>query len=165
MDINNIINTKGAAAAAAAAAAGSTPDQQLHQQLLQASGHAMSETASDRGNSPHDSEHSRYSGPRSVPMNGMNGMRYPSPPTMQAPMPMMHQQPYPMDNGGFDNRGMQQDNRSQGRSTPAESQAAPAPVTKAFPCSTCGKAFARRSDLARHGMCYSINMSGLLTIR
>lgn len=159
MDINNIINTKGAAAAAAAA--GSTPDQQLHQQLLQATGHAMSETASDRGNSPHDSEHSRYSGSRSVQMNGMNGMRYPSPPSMQAPIPMMHHQPYPMDNG-YDNRGTPQDNRSQGRSTPAEGQAPPppAPATKAFPCSTCGKAFARRSDLARHGM-YLIRNSGV----
>lgn len=99
-------------------------------------------------------------------MNGMNGMHYPSPPSIQAPMPMMHHQPYPMDNG-FDNRGIQQDNRSQGRSTPAESQAPPPPpATKAFPCSTCGKAFARRSDLARHGKRIELNIivGGLLMI-
>lgn len=148
MDITNILNTKGAAAAAAAA--GPNADQQLRDQLAHAAAnsHSMSETASDRGVSPHGSEHSsRYSGPgmNMNSMNGMNGqMRYPSPTAMQSPLPML--QGYRPENG-FDSPMMQQDmSRAPGRQ-PSDGNVAP----KAFPCSTCNKGFARRSDLARHG--------------
>lgn len=37
----------------------------------------------------------------------------------------------------------------------APEQQAPQQPTKAYPCSTCGKGFARRSDLARHGMLHA----------
>lgn len=141
MDITNILNSKGAAAAAAAA--GPMADQHLHQQMSHINGHPMPDP-SDRANSPHGSEHSsRYSGP----VNGMNGMhggmRYPSP-AMQTPLPML--QGYRTDSA-FDGPILQQDmsHAPGGRSSEGNQP------RKAFDCSSCGKDFARRSDLARHG--------------
>ena len=135
------------AAAAAAAAAGQ--DMHLLHSISQ-SNLPMSEAGSERGNSPHDSEHSRYSGSRISQMNGTpNGMHsYPSPPAMQSGLPML-QQPYRPDSS-FDNSIMQQETS---RSRPIQGDVAP---QKAFPCSSCGKGFARRSDLARHGKSSSI---------
>ena len=79
-------------------------------------------------------------------MNGAPGpMRYPSPTAMQNPIPMMVQ-PY-QPNTGYDIGMMQQDNSAQGGRQAGGDNTAP----KAFPCGTCGKGFARRSDLARHG--------------
>jgi uncharacterized Zn-finger protein len=146
MDIKEIVNSKGpkGAAAAAAAANGAAQDLHLLHSISQANNIPMSDTGSERGNSPHDSEHSRYSGSRFGQLNGINGrpngMRYPSPTAMQNPLPML-QQPFRPENG-FDNSMPQQENTRGGRQS-AEG--------KAFPCSTCGKGFARRSDLARHG--------------
>ncbi|CZS98938.1 hypothetical protein WAI453_008465 [Rhynchosporium graminicola] len=152
MDIKQIVNAKGGpkAVAAAAAANGNAQDLHLLQSISQANSMPMSDTGSERGNSPHDSEHSRYSAPRYSQLNGMNGapktMRYPSPTAMQNPLPML-QQPYRPDNG-FDNGVMQQEN-VQSR------QVGDVTVQKAFPCSSCGKGFARRSDLARHERIHS----------
>lgn len=148
MDIKQIVNSKGSKGAAAAAAAnGSAQDLHLLQSIQQANSIPMSDTGSERGNSPHDSEHSRYSAPRYGPMNGMNGapnnMRYPSPTAMQSAMPMM-QQPY-QPNNSFDNGIAQQEPTRPARQTGGDG------AQKAFPCSSCGKGFARRSDLARHG--------------
>jgi uncharacterized Zn-finger protein len=126
VDIKKIVNfkgPKGAAAATATAVAvvanGTAQDLHLLYSISQANTIAMSDTGSKRGNSPQDSEHTRYSDPRFGQLNGMNDgpnvMYYPSP---------------------------QQGNDRSGRQS-AEG--------KAFPCSTCGKGFARRSDLTRHG--------------
>lgn len=148
MDIKQIVNKgpKGAPVADAAAN-GVAQDMHLLHPISQANGFPVSDTGSERGNSPHDSEHSRYSAPRLGQLNGMNGapnnMRYPSPTAMQNPLPML-QQPYRLE-GGFDNNMMQQEN-IRGRQQTGDGVA-----QKTFPCSTCGKGFARRSDLARHG--------------
>ena len=147
MDIKQIVNTKGGAKGAAAAANGAVQDLHLLQSMQQANSFPMSETGSERGGSPHDSEHSRYSAPRLSQMNGMNSgpMRYPSPTAMQQnPLPML-QQPYRPD--GYEHGMMQQDSSRVLSRQPSGD----ATAQKAFPCSTCGKGFARRSDLARHG--------------
>ena len=145
MDIKEIVNSKGVKVSAAVAAAHSAQDLHLLQSLSQSTNMGpMSDTGSERGTSPHGSEHSRYSIPRYNHLGGngvLNEMRYPSPTAMQSPLPML-QQPYRHENN-FNSGMMQQDNIQPPR--PAEQQ-------KAFPCSTCGKGFARRSDLARHGM-------------
>jgi hypothetical protein len=151
MDIKQIVNSKGAKGEAAAAAAnGAAQDLHLLHSISQANSIPLSDTGSERGNSPHDSEHSRYSAPRFGQLNGMNGMngapnamRYPSPTAMQNPLPML-QQPYRSESA-FENSMMQQENSRDGR------QSGDNAPQKAFPCSTCGKGFARRSDLARHG--------------
>ncbi|KAI9814649.1 MAG: hypothetical protein M1827_003205 [Pycnora praestabilis] len=143
MDITTILNNKGPAAAAAA-------EQQLQQQLAQAaqaSGRSPSDTGSERGGSPHASEHSsRYSSRSAQPLHVMsnvpNGMRYPSPPSIQTPLPMLQngyvQNPVP-DNGYIQNEVPVSVRPSSGESS-----------HKAFSCQNCGKGFARRSDLARH---------------
>lgn len=148
MDIKQIVNSKGPRGAAAVAANDAAQDLHLIHSISHANGFPMSDAGSERGTSPHGSEHSRYSTPRLVgQMNGLNGapnMHYPSPTAMQNPLPML-QQPYRPENG-FENGGMQQDNGDSGHQMPGDGVA-----QKAFPCSTCGKGFARRSDLARHG--------------
>lgn len=153
MDIKQIVNSKGGpkAAAAAAAANGTVQDLHLLHSISQANSIPMSDTGSERGGSPHDSEHSRYSAPRYGQMNGMNNvpnpMRYPSPTAMQNPLPML-QQNYRADSS-FDNGMMQQ--QPQQQETTRSARQSGDPAHKAFPCGTCGKGFARRSDLARHG--------------
>lgn len=149
MDIKQIVNSKGAKGAAAAVAANAAAqDLQLLHSMSHVSNLPVSDTGSERGNSPHDSEQSRYSAPRMGHLSGMNGaplgMRYPSPTAMQNPHPML-QQPY-NPNNSFDNGMISQDPNRVGNQPTSE------PVAqKAFPCSSCGKGFARRSDLARHG--------------
>ena len=106
----------------------------------------------DRQNSPHGSEQSRYSGP-------MNAS-YPSPTAMAAaplpPVPSANMAPAPMvphelhPNLPHEMHPNLMPGMSPSGFAPI---AAPAQTpTKQFPCSTCGKPFARRSDLARHGM-------------
>jgi len=137
MGIGNMLNTKGAQAAAAAqaqaqaqASQGATPEQQ-HAQPHQ--------LTMDRAPSPHGSEHSRYSGhiPNSFPSpTAMGGAQLP-------PVPSANMGPAPMGMPGVPLNMVHPMH-------PAYKEASQ-PPPKAYPCSTCGKGFARRSDLARHG--------------
>jgi hypothetical protein len=138
MGIGNVLNIKAEPGLHQPQQGGVTPDQQ------QRPTQPLQQLQMERQNSPHGSEQSRYSGP-------MNAS-YPSPTAMAAapmpPVPNANMAPAPMVP-----HEMQQ-NLMPGI-PPAGYQQAAAPVqppAKQFPCSTCGKPFARRSDLARHGM-------------
>jgi hypothetical protein len=122
-------------------------------------GHIKSENGSERGVSPHPSDSSRYSSQQPqqplpsyppIPAQHMNGMRYPSPtPMQQAPMQMLNNNSYipnPQENPYAQQQVPDQQVQHAG-GRPANENGPP----KAFACSTCGKGFARRSDLARHG--------------
>lgn len=120
-------------------------------------GRIKSENGSERGVSPHPSDSSRYSSQQpqqqlpsypAMPQHNLAGMRYPSPSQMQAPMPMLNNNNYipsPQDHAYGQQQMPDAGQHNGGR--PASDTGPP----KAFACSTCGKGFARRSDLARHG--------------
>lgn len=141
MGITNMLNQKGGAVAAQPIQPTQmpTPEQVAIQQLPP--------VPLERADSPHGSEHSRYSQP---PMNGnmQNGRPYGSPTVMHTPlhMPEPNMAPSGM---GFPTMGPDMSHGMPQFVKPPE--AAPQPPLKAYPCGTCGKGFARRSDLARHG--------------
>lgn len=142
-----------------------------HQSLYVPNGNSRikSENGSERGVSPHTSDHSsRYSS--QTPQNNLayqqmasqlaNGMRYPSPQLQQQTnmTPMIQHSYHPNTNSdqsyqpqaqlGAVQQPVQQDQVSMdgGRQSTGSTG-----LPKAFACSTCSKGFARRSDLARHG--------------
>lgn len=156
MDITNMLNNKGGAMTHGLGGGMHHDHHQHHQHQL---GLVKHEPTMDRSGSPHMSEHSSYSA------HSMS-RAYPSPTAMQAPMQISSSMHNAMQMGGFaDMSGMgnvpsmamhhihhqqpppQQQQQHQQQQQPQQPQA---PV-KAYPCSTCGKGFARRSDLARHG--------------
>jgi hypothetical protein len=136
MGIGNMLNNK----AGQQAAQGANHDQQ---------GQQIPPLHLDRANSPHGSEHSRYSGPMNT--------SYPSPTAMAAAMP-------PMPNAAMGAAPMNMQNLppsvvSHGMVPNSyKPQDGTQPPVKAYPCSTCGKGFARRSDLARHGKFYNLSL-------
>lgn len=126
-----------------------------------------SEHGSDRGVSPHTSEHSSRYSSQTPQQNGMafiaNSLqqavpRYPSPSMQQqSNMPLIQHSYHP--NPGSD--AYQQQAQMGAVQTPMQQEQASSEgggrtsgsgLPKAFACSTCAKGFARRSDLARHGM-------------
>lgn len=126
-------------------------------------GRIKSENGSERGVSPHPSDSSRYSSqaPQQLPsypmaQQHMNGMRYPSPTAMQSPgMPLMNNGNYIPNPPDHTYAQQQQQQPPPEPQHPAHAGGRPTNENgppKAFACSTCGKGFARRSDLARHGM-------------
>lgn len=137
-----------------------------------------SETGSERGVSPHPSDpSSRYSSqaPPSLhaaypqTINSISaGMRYPSPSQLHQPMPMIQHSYHP--NAPTDPTYAQppmshpapplQDQQSQQENSRSSGSGLP----KAFACSTCGKGFARRSDLARHGSCSSLRYTRRIVV-
>ena len=132
MGIGNVLNTKGVASTVQS----SKPEAHglpQHPQLMM-----------DRAGSPHGSEHSRYSGPMHI--------SYPSPTAMGAPLPLPQMANASL---GAVSMGLPLPPPSviPGMNHPSAYNPPKAPhqPPKAYPCSTCGKRFARRSDLARHG--------------
>lgn len=149
MDLPNILNSKGGGVVAAT-------EQQMQQSNPAAhlNGRTYSETGSDGGISPHISEHSSRYSTRSVqPLQQHHNLA--NAPLLQQPLPILPNI-YMSPNGAIENgfshaqqNGIHQE-VGQNYSTARPSTGGGA-VLKAFACASCGKAFARRSDLARHG--------------
>lgn len=134
MDITNMLNKKGQMQIP-------TGPMEYHHQLPL----VKAEPGMERSVSPHGSEHSQYS-------NHHNMARgYPSPTMMQAPMHISNPMPAAMQMTGYPDMPTMGHMPNMAMQQMAQQPPAPQQPTKQYPCSTCGKAFARRSDLARHG--------------
>ncbi|EFX03394.1 c2h2 finger domain containing protein [Grosmannia clavigera kw1407] len=118
----------------------------MHQSLQPLQQHVV-----DRTGSPHGSEHSRFSAPPSS-LNGYDVSKsFGSPSAMHSSLQI---QDPSTPNGGMILPSLPA-NLAPSMTIPPGIQYTKIPMAsgqppKAYPCSTCGKGFARRSDLARH---------------
>lgn len=161
MELGNILNTKHSAKAVA----GNphfydmqTPQQPQPQYPAPSylNGRIKSENGSDRTASPHTAD-PRYPPPPQQTMQGYppmtnaygSDMRYPSPSANAMGVPMAVPNGF-TPNGHAEHPYAQQPNPDQSVPQTGRVSDGNGPP-KAFACSTCGKGFARRSDLARHG--------------
>lgn len=145
MDLPSLLNTKGPVAMA---------EHRLHQPLAEAT-QGRASGGPDRGLSPHMSDHSsKFSSRPDHHRLHLTTNMSPSSHFSESPQ-VLHQfnmvpNPYPTPTTSYDTEYSSittDDGRPRG---PTSATSEPTPV-KAFACSTCGKGFARRSDLARHG--------------
>lgn len=142
MDLTNILNTRdGHAAASAALPLDIQRSASFPGQDSQPHSPAPSDFVSDREGSPHSSAVSPSGSDQSSTAYSIRSM----------PTPIQQSM-----NGSYDVASpvlaINQSGRGPGRPASGDSSA------KSFPCSVCGKGFARRSDLARHGKsaCYHV---------
>jgi hypothetical protein len=158
MNITNMLDKRNSAAVAAVHGqpnVSEPPTLASHPHLLGA--------GIDRTNSPHGSESSHYSrgGPGDLHALNMATARssYGSPTSMHASLTMSDHGMQAALPPGMMIPGMPTMQAGNGMAVgypqPVKmehtQQQQTQPPVKAFPCSTCGKGFARRSDLARHG--------------
>jgi hypothetical protein len=137
MDFTTILNRKNSAAAAAAAA-----EAQLHQQYLQNAQLNQPPMKAEPGASDNPVNAYPPHPPPGVPMDqGLAESFYYGQPPAATPRNMGY-----VPGGYAGEPQMQQPPMPSGRTS---GEAPP----KTFHCGTCNKGFARRSDLARHGMC------------
>ncbi|KAI4140991.1 MAG: hypothetical protein LQ341_003642 [Variospora aurantia] len=156
MDIHNMLNNKGSAAAAAAAAAAVATDQQLTHHVA----HALSTTTT--GEKPPEFErvpdyHSAFPsrlGRRIQALPYPSGSPHrPSQGESQQTVPVLVSSSEAQRGGyenGYANSPTHADNQQQSGQVLAPGGPGGGDAVKAFACETCGKGFARRSDLARH---------------
>jgi hypothetical protein len=154
MDITTMLNNKGPGAAAA-------PEHTYQPTLVrvvQCNDRSASEAGSEFESSSEQS--SAYSIRPDRPLQAMphvpNGVRYPSPIQGEQPMSLLASG-YSAQNLGIDNDYGQGQYHDEPSSHPGRSSSGNDAV-KAFACTTCGKGFARRSDLARHGKLKSVSL-------
>ncbi|PNY28208.1 Zinc finger protein with KRAB and SCAN domains 3 [Tolypocladium capitatum] len=139
MDLTNMLNKK-RGSVSQQHLPGLSADYQFHQLPL-----VKQEPDMERSVSPHMSEHSSYSTPHSMPRP------YGSPSAMQASMHMPTSIPAAMTMAAYqDMPGGMSSVPNMAMQQMSHQAQHPQPPLKAYPCSTCGKGFARRSDLARH---------------
>jgi hypothetical protein len=152
MNITNIMDQNQKNAAAAAAAHQGHHHIPEHQTLPHP--HLMG-AGIDRTNSPHGSESSHYSLPRTGALESLNGMGnarpYGSPTSMQSHLPMPDHSNMPPQGMMIPGMAPMAPTGHNMQAYPPPKPENPTPAPRAYPCSTCGKGFARRSDLARHG--------------